>query len=62
MNEVKSVRFYPNVKILHMHVWTFAYRDARKSNWRSLVLDRYRFEMRKQILEKLLTQCGFFSK
>lgn len=59
---MKEVRFDSNVKIHNMHVWTFAYHEARKSNWISSVLDRQRFELRKQILEKLLTEIGFFSK
>lgn len=45
-----------------MHVWTFAYREARKSNWISNILDRHRFELRKLLLEELLTEIRFFSK
>lgn len=60
---MKKVRFNPNIEIRHMHVWTFAYREARKnSNWISNILDRQRFELRKQILEEQLTEIGFFSR
>lgn len=45
-----------------MHVWTFAYREVRKSNWISNILDRHRFELRKLLLEELLTEIRFFSK
>lgn len=59
---MKSVSFDPNIKIQHMYVWTFAYREARKSNWISYILDRHRFELRKLILEELLAEIRFFSK
>lgn len=59
---MKRVSFDPRVKIRHMHVWTFAYREARKSNWESSVLDRERFELRKQQLEAKLFEIGFFSR
>lgn len=56
----KKIRFDPNVKILHMHVWSFAYHNARKNNWTSIAADRYRFELRKQKLQKKLDEIGFF--
>lgn len=59
----KRVRFDCNVQIHNMHVWTFAYREARKgSNWISNILDSMRFELRKQILEEELTKIEFFSR
>lgn len=60
--KMKRVSFDDNVKIQNMHVWRFAYREARKYNWISAVLDRHRFELRKEILDDLLTEIGFFSK
>lgn len=57
---MKSVSFDPNVKIRHMHVWTFAYREARKSDWSRIAADRYRFELRKEKLEAVLTKIDFF--
>lgn len=61
---MKSVSFAPNVKIQHMHVWSFAYHEARKNNinWISNILDRERFKLRKQILEEMLTEIGFFRR
>lgn len=59
----KSVRFNLNKNQLHiMHVWAFAYHEARKSNFMSIAADRYRFNLRKQKLEELLLKIGFFSK
>lgn len=57
----KSVEFDPNIKIFYMHVWKFAYREARKSNWMSVAADRYRFELRKVKMESMLTKINFFS-
>lgn len=58
----KSVDFDPNIKILYMHVWSFAYREARKSNWLHIAADRYRFDLRKQKMEAMLSKIDFFSK
>lgn len=58
----KSVSFDPNVKILNMHVWTFAYHEARKGDWMRIAADRYRFELRKQKFEAMLAEIGFFSR
>lgn len=60
--EGKSVCFDLNVKTLHMHVWTLAYHEARKSDWNRINADRYRFELRKEKLEALLNKIGFFSR
>lgn len=57
---MKSVSFDSKVKIHHMHAWSFAHREARKSN--GFVSDRQRFETRKQLLEVQLAKIGFFSK
>ena len=56
MNENESLsakRFYgPKVKlnlkpeIHHLFAWDFAYRQARKSNWMQLSVDRERFRQR----------------
>lgn len=49
-----------NNSILNMRVWAFAYRKARKSDWMRITADRYRFELRKQRLEAMLIEIGFF--
>lgn len=59
MTLVRSVCFDLKVKIQYLHVWSFAYREARKSHW---ILDRERFEIRKQLLNVKLERCDFFSK
>ena len=58
---MKRVSFDPSVKVLNMHVWSFAYNDARKSEWVRIAADRYRFDLRKRILESKLEKIGFFS-
>lgn len=60
--KMKRVSFDDSVKIQNMHVWIFAYREARKHNWMSAVLDRQRFELRKQKMESMLARIGFFSR
>lgn len=54
--------FDPNVKILHMHVWSFAYQEARKSNWIRNAADRFRFELKMQRMETMLAKIGFLSR
>lgn len=56
----KKVCFDPNIEILHIHVWSYAYHNARKSNWKSIAADRYRFELRKKRLQTLLDKINFF--
>lgn len=58
----KRVSFDSKIQILNMHVWTFAYHEARKSNWMKFAADRYRFELRKQKIEVMLNKIGFFSR
>lgn len=58
----KSVSFNSKVKVQHMHAWSFAYRESRKSKWISMVLDRQRFESRKRLLEAELEKSRFFSR
>lgn len=60
VKEIKKVSFDSNVKIFNMHVWSFAYNEARKSDWMTIAADRYRFELRKQRLEAMLATIGFF--
>lgn len=63
MNEkIKKVSFDPHVKILHMRVWTFAFQEARKSDWMRFAADRYRFELRKNQMESMLAKINFFSR
>lgn len=58
----KKVKFDSEVKILYMHVWSYAYHKARKSNWMQIAADRYRFNMRRERVEALLTEIRFFSR
>lgn len=41
-----SVKFEMPPTIYHLHVWSFAHREARIGNWRQIALDRHRFERR----------------
>lgn len=59
---MKRVSFDSDVKVQNMHVWTFAYHEARKSEWMRFAADRYRFELRKKQLEAMLVKIGFFSR
>lgn len=46
-NEMKAnVKFNMSPEIHHLHVWSFAYREARIGNWSQIALDRHRFELR----------------
>lgn len=45
-----------------MHVWSFAYHAARKSDWMRIAADRHRFDLRKQKFEAMLVKIGFFSR
>lgn len=50
---MKSVTFDEEKNIVHQtFVWAFAYREARKSDFQQLMLDRYRFQRR---IEKIKT-------
>lgn len=62
MKNKKIVRFDSNVKILHMHVWLFAYREARTSDCAKIAADRYRFGLRKEKMEAMLAKINFFSR
>lgn len=59
---MKKVRFDPNVKILNIYAWKFAYREARKSDWSRIVADRCRFEDRKEEMKTMLDKIGFFTR
>lgn len=59
---MKKVSFDPVVKILHMHVWTFAYREARKGEWERNAADRCRFKRRIKEFEPLFAKIRFFSE
>lgn len=59
---MKRVRFNSDVKVQHMHVWAFAYREARKNDLAKLAADKYRFDLRKQKFEAMLHKISFFSK
>lgn len=55
MISFKKVTFNEkNNKIHHMITWSFAYRNARKSDWQILALDGYRFKNRINIISKNL--------
>ena len=53
LNEAVSKHFYdskvtfdPLVKVHQLYTWSFAYREARKSTWPILAIDRLRFQKR----------------
>lgn len=58
----KSVSFDSNVRIHYMHVWTFASRKAREGDWMRNAADKFRFIIRKQKMEALLAEIGFFAR
>lgn len=61
----KSVSFDSSVKIHHMYVWTFAYREARKIDWINAYeaeISKFRFALRQQEMEEILSEIGFFSR
>lgn len=67
MNQIKSniktekmVQFNPNVVVHKLCVWTFAYEEARKSEWLKNMSDSFRFKQRIQKTEDLL--CNILSK
>lgn len=62
VKELKKVRFDSNVKVLNMHVWSFAYHEARKNDWKRNAADRYRFDLRRKRFEAMLAKIGFFSR
>lgn len=62
VKSMKKVSFDSNIKILNMHVWSFAYNEARKNNWKTIAADRYRFDLRRQRFEAMLAKIGFFSR
>ena len=58
----KKVSFDSKVITLNMYVWSFAYHEARKSEWLRIAGDRYRFELRKKSMEAMLAKIRFFSR
>lgn len=58
----KKVHFDPHVKVLHMYAWSFAYREARKSDCERIAADRFRFKLRKQAMKAMLAEIGYFSR
>lgn len=62
VKKMKRVSFDSDVKILNMRVWAFAYHEARKSDWMRIRADRYRFELRKQRMEAMLSKINFFHR
>lgn len=62
-NKKKTVSFnLNNNKVHNMYVWSFAYQDARKSDWLRNAADRYRFKLGKESFQIMLTKINFFSK
>lgn len=52
---MKKVTFNENKNKIHQtFVWTFAYRQARKSNFQQLALDRHRFQRRIRKMEFII--------
>lgn len=63
MESKKKVRFNLNEnKILNMYVWPFAYQEARRSVAARNAADEYRFNLRKEEMEKMLNKIKFFSR
>ena len=50
----KRVQFKEEVKVLNMCTWMYAYREARKSTWMNITLDRMRFQRRIKLTEEIL--------
>ena len=50
----KRVQFKEEVKVLNMCTWMYAYREARKSTWMNITLDRMRFQRRIKLMEEIL--------
>ena len=51
---MKKVRFNEKVEIKSMCVWSYAYREHRKSYWMTVAVDRMRFQRRIRNMEHLL--------
>lgn len=51
----RKVTFNPEIKVLTMHVWSFAYAQARTHNWLQISADRCRFERRIKDTSEILT-------
>lgn len=62
VEEKKRVSFDSNVKILKMYVWSFAYHESRKNDWKTIAADRYRFDLRRKKFEAMLRKINFFSR
>lgn len=61
-NDKKRVNFnLQKNKIQFMHVWAFAYREARKSEWVRIAADRFRFQLRIKKFGDMLNEIEFFS-
>ena len=52
---VKKVTFKEDVQIYYMHVWKYAYREARKNYWLTFTTDRMRFKRRIEKLEDIMS-------
>ena len=50
----KRVQFKEEVQVLNMCTWMYAYREARKSTWMNITIDRMRFQRRIKLTEEIL--------
>lgn len=50
-----KVSFNPNIYILKMHVWQYAYHKARIGTWRHEYLDRMRFQKIVKNADKIIS-------
>ena len=50
----KRVQFKEEVQVLNMCMWMYAYREARKSTWMNITIDRMRFQRRIKLTEEIL--------
>lgn len=51
----KKVTFDPEVKVLNMWVWSFAYSEARKNDWMQIAADQDRFKRRIHECNKIIS-------
>ena len=50
----KRVTFKEKVQVFEMYTWKYAYREARKSIWLNVYIDRMRFKRRIKLTEEIL--------
>lgn len=51
----RRVTFNPKLEVQHLHVWNYAYREARKGKWMEIALDRSRFKRRIKLVQNIIS-------